>query len=131
MSDSSNKRTTAERITLAISALIIVGIVGLAAWSSSRVGDDAVVISVEAHYEKVREHDGLFYLPITITNTGGHTAQTVTVSGELDTGEGNPESADVSIDFLAGGEKEEAALIFSSDPSDGNLTIRPTSYMRP
>lgn len=131
MSDSSNNRTTAERITLAVSALILIGIIGLAAWSSYRVGDDVAVISIEAHLENVREHEGMFYLPVTISNTGGQTAQEVSVSAELETEGGDTETAEVTIAFLAGGEHESAQLIFSTDPSEGELKLRPASYVHP
>lgn len=131
MSDTQNERTTAERITLLISALIIIGIVALAAWTSYRVGDDPSIVTIEPNFETVREENGMYYLPITISNDGGLTAQDVTVSAELDTGDGQPETAEVTIAFLAGGEHESAALIFSSNPAEGELTIRPASYLHP
>lgn len=131
MSDSNPERTTAERITLVISALILVGILGLAGWSSVRTGDAPASISVEANLDDVRETESGFYVPIMVTNTGGQTAQDVTVTGELDLGEDIPETAEITIDFLAGGETEYADLIFSSHPNEGDFTVGPTSYVQP
>ena len=127
----SSERTTAERITLLASMLILVGILALATWANVRTGDAPPTIQVEAHLEDVRETDSGFYLPITITNTGGLTAQDVTVTGELDTGEEQPETADITITFLAGGEEESAEMVFTTDPNDGEFTVGATSYLNP
>ena len=131
MSSSTSERTTAERITLVISLLVLGSILSLAGWASMRSGDEPPTIQVEAHLEDVRETDSGFYVPITITNTGGLTAQDVTVSGELDTGEEQPETADITITFLAGGEEESAEMVFTTDPNDGEFTVGATSYLNP
>lgn len=126
-----SERTTAERITFIASLVILLGILGMAAWASFRVGNAQPEIDVVAHLDKVRETDTGFYVPITITNTGGVTAQDVVVTGELDTGEGEPETAEVTITFLAGNESEEAEMVFTTHPAEGDFTIGPTSYVQP
>ena len=131
MSNSDAERTTAERITMIISTLILVGILGLAVWANARTGDLPATITVEANLGAVRETDNEYYVPITITNTGGLTAQNVTVTGELNFGEGEPETGEVTIDFLAGGESEQAELIFARDPREGELTVGANSYLKP
>lgn len=131
MSRSSSQRTMAERITLIISLLILATIFSLAGWASVRTGTAPPVIDVQAQLDEVRETDSGYYLPITVTNTGGLTAQDVTVSGQLDTGEGEPETAEITITFLAGGEEEAAELIFTTDPNEGEFTLAPTSFVEP
>lgn len=131
MNESSSDRTSAERITFAISLLILIAVLAMAVWSNHRVGSEPAAIQVQAQLDDVRENDGLFYVPITITNTGGKTVEAVMVTGELVLGDGNSEIGEVTIDFLAGGEQEAAELIFSTDPSEGDLTVRPTSYLQP
>jgi uncharacterized protein (TIGR02588 family) len=131
MSDSSSERTAAERVTLLISLMILTAIFTLAVWANVRTGDAPPLIVVEAQLNDVRETDTGFYVPITITNTGGLTAQGVTVTGELDTGDGQPEMAEVVITFLAGGEAESAELIFSTHPNDGEFSLGATSYLLP
>ena len=131
MSTSTSERTTAERITLVISLAILAGIFALAGWANVRTGDAPPTIEVEARPEAVRETDSGYYLPIRITNTGGLTAQDVTVVGELDTGEEQPETAEITITFLAGGEEESAELVFTTDPNEGELSVGATSYLQP
>lgn len=131
MSTSTSERTTAERITLVISLVILASIFALAGWANVRTGDAPPTIEVEARLEAVRETDSGYYLPIRITNTGGLTAQDVTVVGELDTGEEQPETAEITITFLAGGEEESAELVFTTDPNEGELSVGATSYLQP
>lgn len=131
MNNERSERTTAERITFFISLGLLAAILGLAGWASLSGGDTPPTITVEADLQQVRELDAVWYLPITITNTGSRTAQSVTVSGELATDEGEPETAEVSIDFLAGGESEQAELVFTTDPASGDLTLAPVSFLYP
>lgn len=123
--------TTAERITLVASLVILVSILSVAVWSNVRTGQDPPDIVVEVDMEDVQERDAGFYVPITITNNGGTTAQDLVVSGELDLGDGEPETADVTISYLAGGETEAAEMVFSVHPADGEFTIGPTSFLKP
>lgn len=123
--------TTAERITMVISLVILVSIISVAVWSNERTGHAPPDIVVEVHMEDVREMDAGFYVPITITNNGGMTAQDLIVVGELDLGEDEPETADVTVAYLAGGETEAAEMVFSAHPEDGEFTIGPTSFLKP
>lgn len=127
----SDTRTNAERVTLAISVLILIAVVATAIWAGDRVGSEPPEIHVEAMSGGVRESETGFYVPVTITNRGGLTAQNVVVTGELDLGDGEPETGEVTIDFLAGGESEEATLVFSSHPEDGEFEVGVTSYLKP
>lgn len=133
MSESHNQEqsTTAERITLSISLVILVGILAVAVWSNMKTGDAPPDIVVEADIENVRETDSGFYVPITITNNGGMTAQNAIVAGELDLGDGQPETAEITISFLAGGEEEAAEMVFSAHPDEGEFTVGPSSYSQP
>lgn len=123
--------TTAERITLSISVVILLSILAVAIWSNMQTGQDPPDIVVEADIENVRETDSGFYVPITIKNNGGMTAQDAVIAGELDLGDGEPETAEITIAYLAGGEEEAAELIFSAHPNDGDFSVVPISYLQP
>lgn len=131
MSEPSSERTFAERITFVVSLLILILVFGVAGWVSITSNKDSPLIVVETRLEETRESGARFYVPVTITNEGGLTAQDVVVTGELDTGEGQPESGEVTITFLSGGESEEAELVFTADPNEGDLTVGPTSFVYP
>ena len=131
MSTSTSERTTAERVTLVISLLILASILALAGWANIRTGDDPPTIKVEAQLEAVRQTDSGYYLPITITNIGGLTAQDVTVVGELDTGEEQPETAEITIALRAGGEEGSGERVCTTNPNEGELSVGATSYLQP
>ena len=131
MSSKDEKHTTAERVTLIISLVVLAAVLGLAGYSHITTGEEPPTITVSADMENVRETESGYYVPITITNDGGLTAQDVIASGELILEEGEPETAEVTITFLAGGESERAELVFSVHPDEGTFTLRPASFVHP
>lgn len=131
MSTDETKQSPAERVTLAMSVLILAGVLALAGWADVRTGDAPPTIRVEPNLAEMREEQSGFYVPIAITNDGGKTAESVTVSGELLIEGEEPETADVTIDFLAGGETEQAELVFTTDPNEGEFSVAPASFLYP
>lgn len=127
----SGSRSTAEWITLGISAAILISIVGALTWLSFRGAENPPLIVVEPNLERVREDDSGYYLPFTIRNTGDTTVADAIVQAELDTGTGQPETAEITIDFLDGGEEAAGTFVFRDDPASGDLTIGVTSYKEP
>jgi uncharacterized protein (TIGR02588 family) len=125
----SKGRSVAEWTTLAISTAILLVIVGLIAWITLAGDTREPVITVETHPERMREDASGYYLPVTIRNEGD--VEEAIVLGELSTGEGQPEAAEITITFLAGGEEVQGTMVFRSNPSAGELTTAVTSYLVP
>ena len=128
---SSDTRSIAEWITLAISAAILLSIVGVLTWLSFRGVQHPPIIVVEPSLEQVRQDDSGYYLPVVIRNTGDTTVEEAIVQAELDTGSGQPETAEITIDFLDGGEQAAGTFVFREDPASGELTTGVTSYQEP
>lgn len=120
----------AEQITFAIACLILGAIISLVLLAWATEGDAPPVLSVQTQLGDVRSAEGQFYVPYQVTNTGGKTAESVQVMGELQIN-GITESGDQTIDFLSKNEVEEGAFMFSRDPRQGNLSIRVASYKLP
>jgi uncharacterized protein (TIGR02588 family) len=80
--------------------------------------------------ETLQDANGQFYVPFEVTNQGGETALSVQVMAELQIGD-RLETAEQQIDFLAEGEVQEGAFVFSQDPQQGALTLRVASYSLP
>ena len=129
--DVSAGRSVAEWVTLGISASIVVAILGLITWLEFSGASAPPRVTAWADLEQVRQEEGVFYVPVTIENTGDKTIEEVVVEAQLDTGNGEPEVADITVTFLAGGERVYGALVFTSDPRNGDLIIRPVSYIDP
>ncbi|MBD1850751.1 TIGR02588 family protein [Leptolyngbya sp. FACHB-711] len=124
------RRISAEQVTFTIACLILGTIISLVllAWATEK--DIPPVLSVQTQLGEVREAAGQFYVPYQVTNTGGKTAESVQVMGELEIN-GVTESGDQTIDFLSRNEVEEGAFVFSRDPRQGELSIRIASYKLP
>ncbi|MEG4312163.1 MULTISPECIES: TIGR02588 family protein [unclassified Microcoleus] len=135
MSESNNKeqqqkRTFAEWVTFAIACLILFSITGLVLYNWVTKKQEPPVISVTRN-TPIRENQGQFYVPFTVTNTGGETAESVQIMAELRVNGEVVESGDQQIDFLSSGETQEGAFIFSRNPSQGELIVRSSSYKLP
>jgi len=124
-----HRRSFAEWVTFGIAALILVTIASLVIYDWVGTPPSPPIISLTQNGE-IREADGLFYVPFTITNTGGDTAEAVQVIAELRIGD-EVEAGEQQIDFLAGDETAEGAFVFSRNPKDGELRLRVASYKIP
>ncbi|MBR8831671.1 MAG: hypothetical protein N5P05_001112 [Chroococcopsis gigantea SAG 12.99] len=120
----------AEWVTFLVSTAIVSLLVGLVLHSWLTKSDQPPIISVTAS-DNIQEIDGSFYVSFTVINTGGETAESVEVIGELQTGGKIEESGQQQIDFLASGEKEKGAFIFRKNPRQGVLILRVASYKLP
>ena len=123
-------RSPAEWTTFSIALLILAAIAGLIIYKWVTLQDRPPVLSVTPNPE-IREVPGQYYVPFSITNTGGETAESVQVIAELSINGEVEESGEQQIDFLASGEKQEGAFVFSRDPREGELNIRVASYKLP
>lgn len=124
------KRSPAEWTTFSIALLILAAIVGLVIYKWLTQKNQPPVISISGSSE-IREAPGQYYVPFSVTNTGGETAESVQVIAELRINGDVEESGEQQIDFLASGEKEEGAFVFSRDPRQGELKVRVASYKLP
>ena len=124
------RRISAEQVTFTIACLILGTIISLVLLTWATEKDIPPVLSVQTQLGEVREAAGQFYVPYQVTNTGGKTAESVQVTGELEIN-GVTESGDQTIEFLSKDEVEEGAFVFSRDPRQGELSIRVASYKLP
>lgn len=123
-------RSPAEWTTFSIALLIVAAIVGLVIYKWLTQKNQPPVISISNPGE-IREAPGQFYVPFSVINSGGETAESVQVIAELRLNGKVEENGEQQIDFLASGEKEEGAFVFSRDPRKGELVVRIASYKSP
>lgn len=123
-------RSPAEWTTFSIALLIVVVTVGLVIYKWVTQKNQPPIISISPSSE-IRKAPGQFYVPFEIENTGGETAESVQVIAELRIDGEVEESGEQQIDFLASGETEKGAFVFSRDPRKGELVVRVASYKLP
>ncbi|MBW3633075.1 MAG: TIGR02588 family protein [Chloroflexi bacterium] len=121
-------RSVAEWTTLAIGAFLILALVGLVTYLYVSGNNRPPVVEAMPLAREIRRAEGVYYVPIEVTNRGGRTAEDVVIQAELSTGEGAPEVTEFTIDFLAGDETAEGTVVFVSDPSAGALTVGVASF---
>lgn len=124
------KRSPAEWTTFSIATLILAVLIGLVLYAWFTKKDQPPVLSVTP-IDAARTAPGQFYVPFEVTNTGGETAETIRVIAELEVNGEVVEDGEQEIDFLAKGEKEEGAFVFSRNPREGELTLRVAGYKLP
>ena len=120
--------STAERITLAAGVALILGLIAIVTYFTLVAGGGPPQIEATPLIADDRGEDGPYYLPVAIANRGGQTAKDVLVLITLETGDEAPETAELTVDFLAGGETVERTAVFSADPADGELSIDIASF---
>ena len=125
------ERTAAEKITLAISIILILGLMALVTYVSITGGSDPPIVEASPLPDEIRHEGESYFLPIAVTNRGGQTAEEVTVQAELAGGDGSAETSEFTLDFLAGGETREGTVVFASDPAAGQLTVDVASFQAP
>lgn len=123
-------RSPAEWVSFAISLAILASIVSLVLYRWATTDDQPPVLAITTD-SKIRQVKSQFYVPFTITNAGGETAESVEISAQLIVEGRVAEEGSQTIDFLSGGEVESGAFIFSRDPRAGQLVVRVTSYKLP
>ncbi|HBL13283.1 MAG TPA: TIGR02588 family protein [Cyanobacteria bacterium UBA11162] len=125
----SSSRSPAEWVSFSIASLILAILFGLVAYRWFNGDDTPPILSVTID-PNIRQVNGQFYVPFTITNKGGRTAESIQVIAELTDGD-LKESGEQQVDFLSGGEVQEGAFVFSHHPKEGKLIVRVASYKLP
>jgi uncharacterized protein (TIGR02588 family) len=123
-------RSPAEWVAFAVASAVLLFVVGaiVSMWVD---GDDRPPHVVVEQEGEIRQVGSTFYVPVTVINRGGRTAENVQVLAELSRDGEVIEDGEQAIDFLAGGETEELEFVFTEDPGSGQFTVRAGSFTRP
>ena len=124
------RRSFAEWTAFTIAALLVLTVAGLVVydWVSSPATPPVIELRQSG---PARAEGGQFYVPFTVTNSGGNTAETIQLIAELEVAGEMVEDGEQQIDVLARDEMREGAFVFSRDPAQGQVTLRVASYQEP
>lgn len=126
-----NGRTRAERVSLAISSVILLALTGLILFLYFSGGSSEAVIEVRPQFTRVQQRSAEYYLPLTVKNTGDATAEDVIVELTLTSSGGRREASEITIGFLPGNGSEDATVVFGEDPRNGDMSVDIKSYLNP
>jgi uncharacterized protein (TIGR02588 family) len=124
-------RSVAEWSTLAVSSLIVLGLIGLTSYFYLISSTAPATVEVEPRLSETYQAGGRFYLPVTVRNSGGETGEEVRVRVNVTDPAGGQEVAEFQIQFLAGGGSSRAVVAFGSDPRQGQIDAGVVSYLEP
>jgi uncharacterized protein (TIGR02588 family) len=127
---SQQSRSRAEWISFSISLSLVFILVVLVLYSWWNGETNPPVLSLDFTPE-VRQEQGQYYVPFSVKNTGGGTAEAVQVIAELRFNGEVIETGQQHISFLSGGEVQKGVFIFQRNPQQGDLEIRVASYKLP
>jgi uncharacterized protein (TIGR02588 family) len=116
-------RTGAERVTLAISVLLLLGLLGGLVWLEVQRGDEPARLTVIPHFTKAEQHDDQWYLPVTIRNDGDRATDLLRVDLVRPVPGEDPEVAELEYSFVAGDEEVEGIAVFDERPTKDTIEI--------
>ena len=123
------RRSLAEKVSFSVSLSIVGIIVALVCYTWVTGDTNPPILSVTT--AKVRQIDRQYYVPFTVVNSGGETANSVEIIARLASDSTTIETGRQQIDFLSRKEERSGEFIFSRDPSQGELLVRVASYKQP
>ncbi len=124
------RRSLVEWVTLAVSTAIVLLTAGLILSETMRADGQPAVLVVQAAFEDVRQEGDHFYLPLQVRNEGSSTVADVLLQVRLAPAGGEPQTASITADFLAGGESVSGVAIFARRPTAETITFV-ASYRQP
>ena len=127
----SEGRSVAEWVTLGVSSLIVVALLALTTYFYVTASSDPVIIEVEPRMAETYQAAGRYYLPVTVHNRGGETGADVKVRVTLAGADGRQETAELQVQFLAGGGAGHGVVSFVGDPRRGQIEAGVVSYLEP
>ena len=123
------RRSQAEKVSFIVSLSIVstIAILVCYAWITGDTHPPTLIVTTS----EIRQVDRQYYVPFTVTNSGGTTANLVEVVAQLFTDIETTETGTQQIDYLSRKEERSGEFIFSRDPRQGQLTVRVASYQEP
>jgi len=119
------RRTTAEKVTLAASVVIVALLVGAALWEQFVLDEpDGSWVEVTVAVDRAERRGGLTYVPYTVANRGRDPAENVTVVFEFKQGEETVEESTADVAFLSNSGEVEGELVTALDLATHTIEAR-------
>ncbi len=118
-----------ERLIGALGAILVIALVAFLAYQAAVLPDTGPRLSTTV--ARIERAGDQFVTHVRVANSGGETAEGVTVAGRLRTPNGEGEKVTTTISFIPAQSTRRAALVFGHDPRDGELDVRAAAYELP
>jgi uncharacterized protein (TIGR02588 family) len=124
----SGVRTAAEWVTLGVSALILLGIIGYLVYQAMRPAPPHVRVEARALVGRVERAGDRYVLPIELRNRGRRTVRQLRVEVRHGRQGEEPETTELDVDYLGGGSTHEAYVYLEEDPRGLKVEVEPRQY---
>jgi uncharacterized protein (TIGR02588 family) len=121
--------STAEWIVAAVSAALVLGVVGFLIYDGVRSPTTPPDVTVEI--DSIQPAGPGYLVLLRAENRGRSTAAEVMVEGELEADTGSVETSQTTIDYVPAGGLQRAGLYFAHDPRRLRLKLRAHGYREP
>lgn len=118
-----------EWTVAALGALLVFAAIGFMLSEALTEPDTPPIIKVSI--ETIIQTEYGYIVQFRAYNHGQQTAARLVVDGELKSDTGTVEKAQVTIDYLPSESGRTAALLFTNDPREYTVEIKPRGYDRP
>jgi uncharacterized protein (TIGR02588 family) len=122
------RKNVLEWSVFAVSAVLILGILGFLGYAAATIGDRPPAVEVEIGQAVAQASH--YAVPITLRNRGDQTAEGVQIELLL-RGGGADERGQVEVQFLPRRGTRHAWVTFQRDPRAGTLEARVLGYEQP
>jgi len=123
-----SNRKLAEWVSLIISSLLILGVASVLIYNALQPNEPVVNVLATAEMEKIQAKGERFVLPVRLENKGDRTVHDLTVEVSFQPKDAEPQSAEMTIDYLGENSENVVYFYFEEDPRGLQIKTRPESY---
>jgi uncharacterized protein (TIGR02588 family) len=121
--------STTEWIVAALSAALVLGVVGFLVYDGVR--SPATPPDVTVEIDSIQPAGPGYLVLFRAVNRGRSSAAEVMVEGELEADTGRVETSETTIDYVPAGGQHPGGLFFTRDPRRLRLKLRAHGYREP
>jgi uncharacterized protein (TIGR02588 family) len=121
--------STMEWIVAAVSALLVLGVIGFLVYDG--VASPKTPPDITVQVDSIQPAGPGFVVIFQARNDGHNTAADVIIEGELMADSGPVEKSETTIDYVPAGGQQRAGLYFTRDPRRLKLRLRAHGYREP
>lgn len=121
-------RSAAEWVTLSISTLLLLGVVGYLVREAMTPSPPFVSVEARPLMRQVKQEDGRYILPIEVRNKGNRALRDLRLEASYRGTDGSEETLDLEITYLGEASTETLYLYLERPPADLGFEVQPRSY---
>jgi uncharacterized protein (TIGR02588 family) len=124
--------STAERVTLVLSFLIVAVLIGVALIEEARIeGSEPAGLGVTFDVDRTFVRDGNYYVPYTVVNRGAQAIDAAQIRFEVLSGDTVVQSNDLAIQFLPLEGIQTGLFVTQHDPATHTFRASPVTLEFP